>query len=58
MSRNVDSVTYRILTFDAKPTWIQLTDSQTFVEKARIVRGSAWGMNTDFHLAIDKIINV
>ena len=48
----------RILTFDSHPTWIQLNDSQTFVEKARIVKRSAWGTNTDFHLAIDKIINV
>ena len=48
----------RIMTWDARPTWIQLNDSQTFVEKARVVRHASWGMNTDFHLAIDNIIDV
>ena len=47
----------RILTWDAIPKWINLDDCKDFVEKAQKVKKSAWGMNTDFHLALDKIIN-
>ena len=48
----------RILTFDSRPTWIQLNDSMSFVEKAKTVKKSSWGTNTDFHLALDKILQV
>ena len=47
----------RMLTFDARPVWIRTTDDMTFVEKAKKVRHSSWGCNTDFHLAIDMIID-
>jgi len=48
----------RILTFDSHPTWVQLTDEQSFVEKAHIVKNAGWGTSTNFHLALDKIIDV
>ena len=48
----------RILTFDSRPTWIQLNDGMSFVEKAKTVRKSSWGTNTNFHLALDKILQV
>ena len=47
----------RILTWDAIPKWINLGDCKDFVEKAQKVKKAAGGMNTDFHLALDKIIN-
>jgi hypothetical protein len=47
----------RILTWDAIPKWINLDDCKDFVEKAQKVKKAAGGMNTDFHLALDKIIN-
>ena len=37
---------------------MQLTDEQSFVEKAHIVKNAGWGTNTNFHLALDKIIEV
>ena len=46
----------RMLTFDAIPKWIDTSDCKDFVEKAQKVRKFAWGMNTDFHLALDKMI--
>ena len=48
----------RILTFDAIPKWVRLEDCEDFVAKAKKVKDAAWGMNTDFHLAIDKMIEV
>jgi len=58
----------RMLTFNAKPTWIKFKnengtektseeiDQMTFVDKVKAVRKADWGMNTDFHLALDKIL--
>tara|TARA_B100000900_G_scaffold182436_1_gene154785 strand:+ start:9617 stop:11407 length:1791 start_codon:yes stop_codon:yes gene_type:complete len=46
---------HRLLTFDAYPQWINTEDCKDFVEKAKKVRRSAWGCNTDFHLACDKM---
>ena len=45
----------RMLTFDATPKWIDTSECKDFVEKAQKVRRFAWGMNTDFHLALDKM---
>lgn len=47
----------RILTFDSKPEWIVLNSSQTFVEKVRIVKNASWGGNTNFYMALDKILD-
>jgi hypothetical protein len=47
----------RILTWDAIPKWINLENCKDFVDKAQKVRKSSWGMNTDFHLALDEMIN-
>ena len=46
----------RILTFDSIPQWIKTDNCKDFVEKAKLVRNSAWGCNTDFFLACDKMI--
>ena len=48
----------RIMTFDSHPTWIQLDDNMSFVEKAHTVKNSAWGTSTDFYKALDNIIDV
>ena len=53
-----DAFKNRILTFDANPTWIQLNDSQTFVEKVEQVKRAHWGMNTDFYKAMRYILDV
>ena len=47
---------HRILTFDAIPKWINLEDCPDFVAKTKKVKNAAWGMNTDFHLALDQMI--
>ena len=48
----------RIMTFSAKPTWVKFNGEETFVEKVNILREANWGCNTDFYLALDKIIEV
>ena len=53
-----DAFKNRILTFDANPTWIQLNENQSFVEKVGVVRKSSWGMNTDFYRAMRYILDI
>jgi len=48
----------RILTFSARPTWVQFSDNETFVAKVSKLRQADWGCNTDFHAALDKILEV
>jgi hypothetical protein len=50
----------RIMTFSERPQWIQLgtNDSDTFVKQVVKVRGSHWGMTTNFYYALDLIRQV
>ena len=51
----------RIMTFSERPQWIQLgipDDSDTFVKQVVKVRGSNWGMTTNFYYALDLIRQV
>jgi len=48
----------RVMTFDAIPQWIKFEEEEDFVAKAKKMKQAAWGMNTDFHLAIDKMLDV
>lgn len=47
----------RIMTFDANPTWINLDNCKDFVDEVHTVRHSGWGMNTNFHKAMELILN-
>lgn len=54
-----DAFKNRILTFSNKPRWIQLNDSQSFVDKVKTVRNAHdWGMNTNIKAMFDLIINI
>ena len=54
-----DAFKNRILTFSNEPRWIQLNDSQTFVDKVKTVRNTSdWGMNTNIKAMFDLIINI
>lgn len=48
----------RMLTFESHPTWIQLSDKMTFAQKVHVVKNASWGGSTDFHLALDKVIEI
>lgn len=47
----------RIMTFDANPTWINLDECKDFVDEVHKVRNAGWGMNTNFHKAMDLILD-
>jgi hypothetical protein len=47
----------RIMTFDANPTWINLDNCKDFVDEVHTVRHAGWGMNTNFHKAMELILN-
>jgi hypothetical protein len=47
----------RIMTFDANPTWINLDNCKDFVDEVHTVRQAGWGMNTNFHKAMELILN-
>jgi hypothetical protein len=45
------------MTFDANPTWINLENCKDFVDEVHTVRDAGWGMNTNFHKAMELILN-
>jgi len=47
----------RIMTFSSKPTWVNLGGYDDFVSQVKIVKDADWGMNTNFHAALDLILN-
>jgi hypothetical protein len=47
----------RVMTFSAKPTWVNLNGYDDFVSQVRVVKNADWGMNTNFHAALDLILN-
>jgi hypothetical protein len=47
----------RIMTFSGKPTWVKLDHCSDFISKVDIVRNAEWGMNTNFHAALDMILD-
>ena len=47
----------RIMTFDANPSWINLDNCKDFVDEVHTVKDAGWGMNTNFHKAMELILN-
>ena len=47
----------RIMTFSSKPTWVNLDGHDDFVSQVKVVKNADWGMNTNFHAALDLILN-
>jgi hypothetical protein len=47
----------RIMTFSANPTWVNLESYPDFISKVGVVRHAEWGMNTNFHAALDMILD-
>ena len=47
----------RIMTFSSKPTWVNLEPYSDFVSQVEVVRKADWGMNTNFHAALDTILD-
>lgn len=47
----------RVMTFNAKPEWIKLDDKEDFVADVKKIKSIPWGMNTDFHKAMNLILD-
>ena len=47
----------RVMTFSAKPTWVNLEPYPDFVSQVEVVKRAEWGMNTNFHAALDTILD-
>ena len=47
----------RVMTFSAKPTWVNLEAYKTFVDQVEIVKQAEWGMNTNLMAAFDSIFD-
>ena len=47
----------RVMTFSAKPTWVNLEPYPDFISQVEVVKKAEWGMNTNFHAALDLILD-
>jgi hypothetical protein len=47
----------RVMTFSAKPTWVNLESYPDFISKVAEIKKAEWGMNTNFHAALDMILD-
>jgi Mg-chelatase subunit ChlD len=47
----------RVMTFSAKPQWVNLEPYPDFVSQVGVVRQAEWGMNTNFNSALDTILD-
>jgi hypothetical protein len=47
----------RVMTFSAKPSWVNLDSCVDFISKVEVIKRAEWGMNTNFHAALDMILD-
>lgn len=47
----------RIMTFNTNPSWINLEECSDFVDEVKTVRSAGCGTNTDFHRAMNMILD-
>jgi len=47
----------RIMTFSNTPTWVNLDGCDNFVSAVEIIKRANWGMNTNFFMAFDMILD-
>jgi hypothetical protein len=47
----------RVMTFSAKPTWVNLDPYPDFVSQVAAVKNAEWGMNTNFYAALNMILD-
>jgi hypothetical protein len=47
----------RVMTFSANPTWVNLDGHDDFFSQVEIISKADWGMNTNFHAALNTILD-
>ena len=48
---------HRVMTFSSTPTWVNLEPYGDFISQVEVVKSAPWGMNTNFHAALDMILD-
>ena len=48
----------RVMTFSARPSWVNLEYEKNFTDMVRKIRACDWGMNTNFDSALHLILDV
>jgi len=48
----------RVLTFTSTPEWVNLSGIDNYVDMVEKLKGSQWGMNTNFSAALSMILDV
>ena len=47
----------RVMTFHSTPTWVNLDGYNDFISQVEVVQRAPWGGNTNFHAALDTILD-
>jgi Mg-chelatase subunit ChlD len=47
----------RVMTFSANPTWVNLDGHDDFLSQVETISKADWGMNTNFHAALNTILD-
>jgi len=47
----------RVMTFSSNPKWVNLEPYNDFVSQVKALNSAEWGMNTNFHKALDMILD-
>jgi Mg-chelatase subunit ChlD len=48
---------HRVMTFSSTPTWVNLEPYGDFISQVEVIKNAPWGMNTNFHAALDTILD-
>jgi Mg-chelatase subunit ChlD len=48
---------HRVMTFSSTPTWVNLEPYGDFISQVGVIKNAPWGMNTNFHAALDMILD-
>lgn len=47
----------RVMTFSENPTWVNLEPYTDFISQVQVLQNAPWGANTNFHIALDLILD-
>ncbi len=47
----------RVMTFSSQPSWVNFYGCKDFISKVSVLQSSEWGLNTNFHAALDMILD-
>jgi len=51
------AIGHRVMTFSSRPTWVNLEPYGDFISQVRVIKEANWGTNTNFHAALDLILD-